>query len=282
MIRRSGSTAHNPRTSLVIGTAKDAGLLVYDLSGRLLQAMLPPNAPQVLPADPPTPAGMNLAPDKPCADSVSGETFGRFNNVDIAYDVRLGPTPRAARGRRGRLGSRLRSCALLQDRSGRIRTVRSIDITRRDVPRVFPTRYEQPSPLQPSGAVEGWRDNPVDDQNTVYGLTVAQGDTTRCSSRSASAAWSGNCGSCHAQWQADLSTHAHVPVRHVVRPAGRARCAVRMDAVPRSRPRRAAVGRAGGRLGQRHAVRRLRDDRALQAAVARSDAGIRDRSARTD
>ena len=50
-----------------------------------------------------------------------------------------------------------------------------IDITRRDVPRVFPTRYEQPSPLQPSGAVEGWRDNPVDDQNTVYGLTVAQG-----------------------------------------------------------------------------------------------------------
>jgi myo-inositol-hexaphosphate 3-phosphohydrolase len=41
---------------------------------------------------------------------------------------------------------------------------------------VFPARYEQLSPLQPSGAVEGWRDNPVDDQNTVYGLTVAQGD----------------------------------------------------------------------------------------------------------
>jgi len=30
--------------------------------------------------------------------------------------------------------------------------------------------------LQPSGAVEGWRSNPIDDQNTVYGLTVAQGD----------------------------------------------------------------------------------------------------------
>jgi 3-phytase len=30
--------------------------------------------------------------------------------------------------------------------------------------------------LQPSGAVEGWRDNPVDDQNTVYGLTVAPGE----------------------------------------------------------------------------------------------------------
>jgi 3-phytase len=36
-------------------------------------------------------------------------------------------------------------------------------------------RYEQPSRIQPSGARKGWRDNPVDDQNTVYGLTVAQG-----------------------------------------------------------------------------------------------------------
>ena len=87
----------NPRRSLVIGTAKDAGLLVYDMSGRLVQAMLPPNAPQVLPADPATPAGINLAPDNPCVDSDSLETFGRFNTVDIAYDVRLGRGPRAAR-----------------------------------------------------------------------------------------------------------------------------------------------------------------------------------------
>jgi 3-phytase len=49
-----------------------------------------------------------------------------------------------------------------------------VDITAPDVPRVFPERFEQPSELQPSGAVEGWRDNPVDDQNTVYGLTVEQ------------------------------------------------------------------------------------------------------------
>ena len=80
----------NPRRSLVIGTAKDAGLLVYDMSGRLVQALLPPNAPHVSPADPATPAGINLNPDKPCADSDSQETFGRFNNVDIAYGVRLG------------------------------------------------------------------------------------------------------------------------------------------------------------------------------------------------
>ena len=49
-----------------------------------------------------------------------------------------------------------------------------VDVTAPDVPRVFPTRYDQPSPLQPVRPVEGWRDNPVDDQNTVYGLTVAQ------------------------------------------------------------------------------------------------------------
>ena len=47
----------NPRRSLVIGTAKDAGLLVYDLSGKLWQSLLPSNAPQVPPEDPETPAG---------------------------------------------------------------------------------------------------------------------------------------------------------------------------------------------------------------------------------
>ena len=96
--------------------------------------------------------------------------------MDIAYDVRLGTHPRAARA----------DVAVVSDRGcDRVRFYRIdptdpdgplVDITAPDVPRVFPTRYEQPSPLQPSGAVEGWRDNPVDDQNTVYGLTVAQGD----------------------------------------------------------------------------------------------------------
>ena len=64
-----------------------------------------------------------------------------------------------------------------------------VDITAPNVPRVFPTRYEQPSTLQPSGAVEGWRDNPVDDQNTVYGLTVSQGDVDVIFVSSASADW---------------------------------------------------------------------------------------------
>ena len=36
-------------------------------------------------------------PDNPYVDSDSQETFGRFNNVDISYDVRLGSHPQAAR-----------------------------------------------------------------------------------------------------------------------------------------------------------------------------------------
>ena len=85
------------RRSLVIGTAKDAGIVVHDLSGRLVQALLPPNAPQILDGDPPTPGGTNTGPANPCADSASGETFGRYNNVDIAYDLKLGRHPHAPR-----------------------------------------------------------------------------------------------------------------------------------------------------------------------------------------
>lgn len=168
----------HPQGSLVIGTAKDAGLLVYDLRGRLIQALRPPNAPRVLPADPATPSGINLEPDRPCADSASGETFGRFNNVDIAYDVRLGRQPWAP----------LVDVAMVSDRGcDRVRFYwidpmaangPLIDVTASDVPRVFPVRYDQPSAVQPSGAPEDWRANPVDDQNTVYGLTVAQRDDT--------------------------------------------------------------------------------------------------------
>ena len=161
--------------SLVIGTAKDAGLLVYDLTGALVQAILPPSAPQVLPGDPPTPAGLNLEDDSPCPDSAEGETFGRYNNVDIAYNVRLASHQGASRV----------DVAVVSDRGcDRVRFFRIdptdpagplVDITATDVPRVFPERYDQPSALQPSEDPEGWHDNPVDDQNTVYGLTVAQG-----------------------------------------------------------------------------------------------------------
>jgi 3-phytase len=164
----------HPSRSLVIGTAKDAGLLVYDLSGHLVQALLPPNAPEVTSADPATPGGLNDMA-RPCTDSESGETFGRYNNVDIAYGVRLGTAPGAPRV----------DVAVVSDRGcDRIRFFRIdpsspaaplVDITSPAVSRVFPTRYDQPSPFQPSGAVEGWTDNPLDDQNTVYGLAVVPG-----------------------------------------------------------------------------------------------------------
>src|SRR5262245_29129541 len=144
----------NHRESLVIGTAKDAGILMYDLSGARVQALFPPNAPQVTAFDPATPAGLNPA-STPCVDSTSGDTFGRYNNVDIAYDVRLGQSPRAPRA----------DVAIVSDRGcDRVRFFRIdpdnpegplVDITAPGVPRVFPRRYEQPSALQPSGATEG-------------------------------------------------------------------------------------------------------------------------------
>ena len=160
----------------MIGTAKDAGILVYDLSGRLVQAMFPPNAPQVLDNDPDDTSRSQSRPWQSVrGQPESGETFGRYNNVDIAYDVRLGKHSRAPRA----------DVAIVSDRGcDRVRFFKIdpgnpdgplIDITSTAVPRVFPRRYEQPSVLQPSGAVEGWIDNPVDDQNTVYGLTVVQG-----------------------------------------------------------------------------------------------------------
>ncbi|MGH8650692.1 MAG: phytase [Gammaproteobacteria bacterium] len=44
------------------------------------------------------------------------------------------------------------------------------DITAPDVPRVFPLRLVQPSPLQPSDVPAGLQGNPLDDQDTAYGI----------------------------------------------------------------------------------------------------------------
>jgi hypothetical protein len=76
--RLSGSTRRYPGKSLVIGTVRDAGRLVYDIAGRLLRAIRPPHAPHALPNDPATPSCINLAPDDPCDDSHSDDSFGRF------------------------------------------------------------------------------------------------------------------------------------------------------------------------------------------------------------
>src|SRR5262249_45148308 len=87
----------DPAQSLVIGTLKNAGLIVYNLQGQAVQPIAPPNLPIILPADPPSPAGVNPQAPRPCAESASGETFGRFNNVDVAYSVRLGVERQATR-----------------------------------------------------------------------------------------------------------------------------------------------------------------------------------------
>ncbi len=176
----------NPKQTLVIATAKEAGLLAYDMKGKLLQAILPPNAPTVSAQDPATPAGLNNAPAKACQGSEKGDTFGRFNNVDIAYGVRLGSGPNAPRA----------DVAVVSDRGcDRLRFYKIdpgapkgplIDITASDAPRVFTTRYDQPSVSQPGGNSEGWVANPLDDQNTAYGLTVtstAQGNDIFVSQR---------------------------------------------------------------------------------------------------
>ena len=56
---------YRPADSLVIVTAKDAGLRVYELTGRQLQSVRPPAPPR------------------------EGSPPGRFNNVDVAHDVVL-------------------------------------------------------------------------------------------------------------------------------------------------------------------------------------------------
>ena len=70
-------------------------------------------------------------------DSQSGETFGRFNNVDILYGVRLGPSPHSPRV----------DVAVVSDRGcDRVRFYKIdltgpggplLDITAAGVPRVF-------------------------------------------------------------------------------------------------------------------------------------------------
>lgn len=157
--------------SLVIGTLKDAGLIVYDLQGHVLQALAPANLPTITKADPPTPAGINTAEPEACPESDSGETFGRFNGVDIAYRFKL--TDRTGRVRRADI-------AVVTDRGcDRLRFYEIapgnphgplIDITSIYAPRVYPWRVVQPSPFQPTNLEAGLQENPLDEQDSAYGL----------------------------------------------------------------------------------------------------------------
>jgi len=155
--------AEAPADSLVLGTLKDGGLIVFDLQGAIRQAVLPPNAPVITADDPPTPAGLNSVAAA-CPESEDGETFGRYNNVDIVEGFSF--------------GARTIDLAVVTDRGcDRIRFFEVsadglVDITSPTVDRVFSERFVNPSPLQPGSLEAGLQDNPLDDQNTGYGLAV--------------------------------------------------------------------------------------------------------------
>ncbi|QRO00164.1 phytase [Archangium violaceum] len=160
-----------PERGLVIGVLKEAGLQVHDLDGRVVQTLLPPNRPALLAEDPAAPGPRPDAATSACPESESGETFGRFNNVDIQYGFPL-------RGTDGRV--RKVDLAVVTDRGcDRLRIYAIdpgrasgplLDVTARTAGRVFPERYVQPSPFQPTGEPVGSRPNPLDDQSTAYGL----------------------------------------------------------------------------------------------------------------
>jgi 3-phytase len=164
-----------PSQSLVLGTLKDGGLQVYDLAGAVVQTVLPPNRRAVAAADPPVAGTQPDAGSSPCPDSESGDTFGRFNNVDVIYDF---PLRRGAHFQNVDLAvltdrgcDRLRSYVIDASLAEPLR-----EVTASAAPRVFPERFESPSPLQSPGAPSGLVDNPLDDQSTAYGITLTRLD----------------------------------------------------------------------------------------------------------
>ncbi len=133
---------------LVIGVLKDGGLQVYDLAGQLVQSV-------------------------GTVECEGSTALGRFNNVDIATGFPLAL---------GGGGVRRVDVAVVSDRGcDRLRFYAIdptlpdgplVDVTAGDVPRVFPERFVQPSPLQSPGAEPGVEENPVEDQSTAYGIAV--------------------------------------------------------------------------------------------------------------
>jgi 3-phytase len=160
--------------SLVLGTLKEFGMQVYDVQGRLVQNVAPPNRPALAVEDPPVPGTMPPEPaTDPCPESESGERFGRFNNVEILKDFPLRSERRVRRT----------DLAIVTDRGcDRVRAYaidpRSpdaplVDVTDRGVRRIFESRLVQPSPFQPSpGPAAGLQPNPLDDEDTAYGLAL--------------------------------------------------------------------------------------------------------------
>lgn len=166
----------NASKSLVFGSLKDAGLQVYNLKGEVVQTLYPDNHPSVSELDPPVPGLTGtLAETAPCKGS--RESYGRFNNVDVVYGVEV-PT----RGLVDLVVATDRGCDRLRffviDASNSAQPL--TDITDAKAPRVFYDRYLQPSQYQPAEHEAGKTNNPVDEQNTAYGVTLMrEGNLTR-------------------------------------------------------------------------------------------------------
>jgi 3-phytase len=123
----------DPGRSIVAVAVKDGGIRVYDLEGALLQTIRPVEL---------------------------GSRDGRINNIDVAYGFTLAD------------GSTV-DVAVASDRGlDRIRVYRIdrdanrilAELTAPDAPRAFPER--------PRYSGNGLEANPLDDQNTAYGLTL--------------------------------------------------------------------------------------------------------------
>ena len=162
----------NTSKSLVIGTLKNAGLQVYDLQGNIVQTINPPNQPPVSVEDPLVPGLIIPSLEKkPCPESESEETFGRFNNVAVLHGFPLhGASHQVDLAIVTDHGcDRLRSYVIdPSDPFGPLR-----DITDPYAERIFDNRFVQPSKTQPAtNPLPGIVPNPLDDQDTAYGLAV--------------------------------------------------------------------------------------------------------------
>jgi 3-phytase len=136
-----------PARSLVIATAKEAGLRVYDLDAREVQAIPAPPAP---------------TPD---------DAPGRFNNVDLVHDLRLswGRADVAVTSDRG--SDRLRIYRIDRDRPGGPLT----DITHPAAPRIFTTSQEEVNEEYTAYGLATWTDRVT---GRPYAVVSQAGRTT--------------------------------------------------------------------------------------------------------
>ena len=122
-----------PARSLVVTAVKDGGMRIYDLEGALVQTIDPVTA-------------------------AAGE--GRINNVDVAYGLKVP-------------GGGKIDVAVATDRALDVIRVYRLDpsaaLPLTEIT-AFPTRRAFPLRLQVDGP--GLEDNPLDDQNTAYGLAL--------------------------------------------------------------------------------------------------------------